>query len=416
MKIAIFTETYPPYINGVATQSYMLKQMYEKLGHKVLVVTVGSEKQYTTKIEDGVVYVPGIMLKKLYKYRVALPFGRRRKKFPLNFKPDIIHIQNEFGIGEIGLEIAKKRHIPVVYTLHTEYDKFLFYIGLKHFTEFSRHLSAKYFMRFSKNATIITSMSAKAQAYIDRQKVNKKVVVLHNAVEYQQFAATPERLAFRKAFREKYGVSDSTKLFVFVGRIGQEKNIRELIENFMYCDFSKEQARLFVIGGGPDLEALRTLVNEHGFADRIYLLGPIAHTEIPTYLHAMDYYTTASLSEMHSLSMLEAMASGLFALVKHDAPNEDQIISGQNGYQWDSKEDFKEIFTRVLNMSPEEQAQLKENVLNYSKHNDFQTQAEALLKIYEQAIAMNNEALNDKRARQRKTGTHRMLWHASAQN
>lgn len=398
MKIAIFTETYPPYINGVATQSYMLKKMYEELGHEVLVVTVGSEKQRKTKLVDGVVYVPGILLKKLYKYRVAIPIGNMRKKFPINFKPDVIHIQNEFGIGEIGLEVAKKEHVPVVYTLHTEYDKFLFYIGLKHFTEFSRNISAKYFTRFSKNATIITSMSAKAQAYIDRQKVDKKVVVLSNAVEYKKFLPTPERIAFREEFRKKYGIADSTKLFVFVGRIGAEKNISELIDNFMYCDFPRDLARLVVIGGGPDLEDLRNKVASKGFEDRIYLLGPIEHTQIPKYLHAMDYYTTASLSEMHSLSMLEAMASGLFALVKHDAPNENQIISGKNGYQWDSKEDFKQVFSRVLNMSKEEQEQLKTNVLEYSKNNDFKKQAQELIKIYERAISINNQELAKKRA------------------
>ena len=399
MKIAIFTETYPPYINGVATQSYMLKKMYEELGHEVLVVTVGSEKQRKTKLVDGVVYVPGILLKKLYKYRVAIPIGNMRKKFPINFKPDVIHIQNEFGIGEIGLEVAKKEHVPVVYTLHTEYDKFLFYIGLKHFTEFSRNISAKYFTRFSKNATIITSMSAKAQAYIDRQKVDKKVVVLSNAVEYKKFLPTPERIAFREEFRKKYGIADSTKLFVFVGRIGAEKNINELIDNFMYCDFPRDLARLVVIGGGPDLEYLRNKVASKGFEDRIYLLGPIEHTQIPKYLHAMDYYTTASLSEMHSLSMLEAMASGLFALVKHDAPNENQIISGKNGYQWDSKEDFKQVFSRVLNMSKEEQEQLKANVLEYSKNNDFKKQAQELIKIYERAISINNQELAQKRAK-----------------
>lgn len=393
MKIAIFTETYPPYINGVATQSYMLKIMYEKLGHEVLVITVGSQRQKKTVLIDNVVYVPGILLKKLYNYRIAIPIGNNREKIPLNFHPDVIHIQNEFGIGDIGLKIAKKENIPVIYTLHTEYDKFLFYIGLKYFEAFSRNISSRYFSRFSKRATIITSPSPKAQAFIDRQKVDKKVVVLDNAVEFEQFQATPERLEFRKNFRKKYNIDDETKLFVFVGRIGSEKNIKELINNFMYCDFPKEKARLFVIGGGPDLEELRQLVKENNFEDRIYLLGPIPNPEIPNYLHAMDYYTTASLSEMHSISMLEAMASGLFALVKHDVPNEKQIIEGKNGYQWDTKEDFKKIFTKVLNMSKEEQNQLKQNVLEYSKNNDFEKQALDLIEIYKKAIEMNKEKL-----------------------
>ena len=147
---------------------------------------------------------------------------------------------------------------------------------------------------------------------------------------------------------------------------------------------------------------MRKKVASKGFEDRIYLLGPIEHTQIPKYLHAMDYYTTASLSEMHSLSMLEAMASGLFALVKHDIPNENQIISGKNGYQWDSKEDFKQVFSHVLNMSEEEQAQLKANVLEYSKNNDFKKQAQELIKIYKLAIEMNNNELAKKRAAREK--------------
>ena len=97
--------------------------------------------------------------------------------------------------------------------------------------------------------------------------------------------------------------------------------------------------------------------------------------------------------------MLEAMASGLFALVKHDVPNEKQIISGQNGYQWDTKEDFKTVFSKVLNMSEAEQAQLKANVLEYSKNNDFKSQARELLKIYKRAIEMNKEKLAEKKAK-----------------
>lgn len=99
-------------------------------------------------------------------------------------------------------------------------------------------------------------MSAKAQAYIDRQKVDKKVVVLSNAVEYKKFLPTPERIAFRKEFRKIRYCWFYEILFVFVGRIGAEKNISELIDNFMYCDFPRELARLVVIGGGPDFRRL----------------------------------------------------------------------------------------------------------------------------------------------------------------
>ncbi len=391
MKIVFFTETYPPFINGVATQTEMLKRTYEKLGHEVLVVTVGSEKQDDIKIKDNIIYIPGILLKKIYNYRLAMPIKSSKINKLLDFNPDIIHIQNEFGIGESGRKYSKKYNIPMVYTLHSEYDRFLFYVGLKYFESFSKKLSDEYFKKFSKTADIVTSPSKKAQIYIDRQKIGKQVVVVNNSVENDLFLPSKQKDEFRKTFREKYGIEDNCKAFIFVGRIGGEKNISELINNWIYTDFPREKAVLFIAGDGPEKENLIDFINENNFNDKIIFLGKIPNTEIPKYLYAMDYYTTASLSEMHSISMLEAMASGLPALIKLDKPNKDQIIPGINGYHWDTKEEFKDLFNKIISLSNEEMLQLKESTLNYSNENNNFKQASEYIEIYKKAIKLREE-------------------------
>lgn len=391
MKIVFFTETYPPFINGVATQTEMLKRTYEKLGHEVLVVTVGSEKQDDIEIIDNVIYIPGILLKKIYNYRLAIPIRSSKINKLIDFDPDIIHVQNEFGIGESGRKYSKKFNIPMIYTLHSEYDRFLFYVGLKYFENFSKKLSDEYFKKFSKTADIVTSPSKKAQNYIDRQKIGKQVVVVNNSVENDLFLPSKEKDEFRKIFREKYGIEDNCKAFIFVGRIGGEKNISELINNWIYTDFPKEKAVLFIAGDGPEKENLIDFINENNFNDRIIFLGKIPNTEIPKYLYAMDYYTTASLSEMHSISMLEAMASGLPALIKLDKPNKDQIIPGVNGYQWDTKEEFKDLFNKIISLSNEEMLQLKESTLNYANENNNFKQASEYIEIYKKAIKLREE-------------------------
>lgn len=393
MKIVFFTETYPPFINGVATQTEMLKRTFEKMGHEVLVVTVGAEKQENIEIRDNVIYVPGILLKKIYNYRLAMPVKSSKINTLLDFNPDVIHVQNEFGIGESGRKYSKKYNIPMIYTLHSEYDEFLFYVGLKYFEKFSKKLSDDYFRKFSKTADIVTSPSKKAQAYIDRQKTGKQVVVVDNSVENDLFLPSAEKDEFRKEFRKEYGLSDDCKAFVFVGRIGGEKNILELVNNWIYTDLPKEKAVLFIIGDGPSKEEVVELINENHFEDRIFYLGKRPNTEIPKYLYSMDYYTTASLSEMHSISMLEAMASGLPALIKLDLPNKDQITPGVNGYQWDTKEDFKELFNRIISLSDEEMLQLKESTLNYAKENDNFKQAAELIEIYKEAIKIREEKI-----------------------
>ena len=98
MKIALFTETYLPYINGVVTHVKALHDGLEHLGHEVLVVTVdvNARRHY---IKDGVLYCPAKEMKKLYHFGLASPFSRKRYHMLRDFEPDVIHIHQEFGYG-----------------------------------------------------------------------------------------------------------------------------------------------------------------------------------------------------------------------------------------------------------------------------------------------------------------------------
>ena len=61
MRIGIFTDTYPPYINGVSTSVLMLKQGLEKFGHKVYVVTVNSESFSYKKVRPVKNFIKSIL-------------------------------------------------------------------------------------------------------------------------------------------------------------------------------------------------------------------------------------------------------------------------------------------------------------------------------------------------------------------
>ena len=123
MKIALFLEAYLTYFNGVKTHVDTLKNGLEKLGHEVLVVCAlpKIKKHY---LKDGVLCCPGMSLKKIYNYGVAKPISATRFKYIKNFKPDIVHIHTEFGIGFSGVSAARLLKIPYVYTMHTMYDEY----------------------------------------------------------------------------------------------------------------------------------------------------------------------------------------------------------------------------------------------------------------------------------------------------
>ena len=106
MRIAIFTETYLPQINGVVTHIKILKEGLEALGHTVLIVTADA-KAHRHYIEDGVLHCPAHTLKRIYNMCLASPVSSARLHYLREFNPDIIHLHTEFSVGLSGLAIAK---------------------------------------------------------------------------------------------------------------------------------------------------------------------------------------------------------------------------------------------------------------------------------------------------------------------
>ena len=117
MRIGLFTDTYPPFINGVSTSVNMLKNALEKLGHEVFVVTVNTEGyEYNIKEDGKVICVPGVPIK-LFDYRISSIYPMKIVKTIKSWQLDVIHSHTEFGIGTYARIMAKKLKIPVIHIL-----------------------------------------------------------------------------------------------------------------------------------------------------------------------------------------------------------------------------------------------------------------------------------------------------------
>ena len=113
MKVAIFTETYFPFISGVVTHIKTLKESLEHAGHEVLIVTT-SPKAVCHYVKDGVLYCPAIPLKRIYGYGLSNPVNIQRLRIIQDFDPDIIHIHTEFSMGIFAQFAARKLKKPIV--------------------------------------------------------------------------------------------------------------------------------------------------------------------------------------------------------------------------------------------------------------------------------------------------------------
>lgn len=381
MRIAIFTETYLPQINGVVTHIKILKEGLESLGHQVLIVTADS-KTHKHYIKDDILHCPAHNLKRIYGLDLASPVSRARLHYVKEFSPDIIHIHNEFSIGLSGIAIAKILHIPIVYTLHTMYDDYIYYVAPKPLVPLTKKLSHRYFRLFPQSANAVTGPSKKCQEYTEEIGSDKKVEVIPNPVELDQFApqtSTPEQ---RAEIRNRFHIPQDATIACFVGRLGKEKSVDVLLNYWAEEIKPEDNMYLLIIGDGPEKPLLEEQARKLNITDTVIFTGKVLHPDLPPYIHTCDIYVTASLSDTNSISMLEGMAGGLPVLQLYDELNADQVQDGINGYMFRDAKEMAQRLRQIRDMDPEQLAVLKSSVIQSVKHSGAQNLANYIQTIY----------------------------------
>ena len=345
MKVAIFTETYFPFISGVVTHIKTLKESLEHAGHEVLIVTT-SPKAVCHYVKDGVLYCPAIPLKRIYGYGLSNPVSIQRLRIIQDFDPDIIHIHTEFSMGIFAQFAARKLKKPIVYTLHTMYDDYMFYVAPERFQNMVKPAAHVYFRKVANKATEIIGPSLKVVEFLRRCGVERHINIIPNTVDLSDFM--PENVSRDDvaAIRTKLGIRDGDTAMCFVGRLGKEKSIDVLVEFFAAHFRGDDAYKLFI-----------------------------------------DLFTTASLSEMNSISMLEAMASGLYVIQRLDIYNKNQITPGENGNVFNTAEEMAALLREEAALTPEQRALRRQKVTAFTQRYGEKEFIRAVLNVYERAMA-----------------------------
>jgi glycosyltransferase involved in cell wall biosynthesis len=365
MKVAMFSDSYLPYRSGVVSSLEVFKEELESLGHDIFIFAPSypaqrkaGEKGEIEKKEERVFRFLSIPAPTNKDFTLAIPFHPDLKKKIDSWQPDLIHVHSPFLLGSLGAKIAKRYNLPLVFTFHTLYEEYV------HYFPFAKKIVKKYIRFLAKNfcnqCDLVVVPTREVEKYLLKIGVRTKLRVVPSGIKINNFSS-----ADPKWLRKHYGIAEQEKILLFVGRLGQEKNIIFLLETFFVLSKSCPEAILVLVGGGPEEKALRSMVEKAGLQKKVFFAGTVSKEEVPNYYAGADLFVFASVTETQGLVIAEAKAAGLPVIAVEAYGVKEMVEHGVDGFL--TGLDKKEFTARALTLLKNEK--LKEEFSRRAKIN-----------------------------------------------
>src|SRR3989338_4484905 len=220
MKIAFFTDTYEPQVNGVVAAVKLFSKYLRKRGHEVHIFYPSAD----TKPESRKHKFLSVGFRNYPGYRVAIPYALMLDKEFKDVDFDIVHVHTPAVVGIAGLLLAKLYKKPVIGTFHTLIPEYSHYFlgsmqNVKPLKKLSKMLLWKYAALFYNECNIVIAPTEEMKELLVRHGVRKEIKVIPAGIEI------PHRKKSKAALRNKYRFSEKDKIILHVGRVTKEKNI-----------------------------------------------------------------------------------------------------------------------------------------------------------------------------------------------
>lgn len=343
MKILITTEFYLPFQCGVTTAVLNERKCLEEQGHEVRILTIHDGK--TSTYEGGVYYFRS-NLPQFYKDSYAtLAFSDPLLDQIYEWAPDIVHSQCEFFTMVYAKKIARRLHIPLVHTCHTDFDAY----GI-HFTKSDRLWSwatSTFIPRILKKVDYIICPTQKNYDLLMRYGTRNPMEVIPCGLDLRHLDGVLEADE-RATLRRSYGFGVDDVVLVSVCRLSEEKNVGESIEHFHSLLKIRPAVKLLIVGDGTDRQRLETMVSDLGIQDRVKFTGNVPMDDVWKYFKVGDVYISSSMSEIQGLTYIEALACSLPIVCRRDPALDMSLIRGINGYDFTSDEEFQDAVVPLI--------------------------------------------------------------------
>jgi glycosyltransferase involved in cell wall biosynthesis len=390
MRIAIFAESYLPYLSGVTVSTDALARGLVAAGHDVLLVAPRPARPPTTPPLKGLrhAWLPSYQLPILvpHAYRMPLPFAWRATVADvLAFAPDIVHAQSPFVSGLLAWRIARRLGRPLVFTHHTRFGDYRHYLGP--LAGPGALLTDAYLRRFWSGCAAVVAPSHDLAREIRLRLAGNPapiVAVIPTGLDVHGIralpAADPRALA---------GWPPDCVVIASLGRLAAEKSVAELVDAVLDGVAHEPRLRMLLIGGGP----LQASLRERAAASngRLFVAGGLPRSTALALLKGCDLFAFASRTETQGLVLAEALACGV-PVVARDGPAVGESV--RDGVDGIVVADLAALSDALVGLARDDgrRSRLADAALDGAERFDQAQRVDEMVDLYRQVTALRTRA------------------------
>ncbi|PFN27487.1 glycosyltransferase family 4 protein [Bacillus cereus] len=371
MRVAIFTDTFTPQVNGVAKTLELLTRYFQKenISYSVFAPQHTAEDNFVANVNK----MRSIPLTILYpECRFSFPTPRIKREL-LAFKPDIIHIATPFNMGLCGLYYAKKLNIPVVGSYHTDFDAYLRYYKIEFLSNMLWNYLKWFHSHMQKN--FVPSFATLHQL---KNKGFQALSIWGRGVDCTLFHPSYNTDLFRK----KYNIT-AKYVLSYVGRIAPEKDIDTLQTLIQTTNKERDDIHWLIAGDGPLAKSLHENVPKTNVTFTGYLQGE----DLAEAYASSDLMVFPSTTETFGNVVLESLACGTPVIGANSGGVKNIITDGKNGVLCEPKNEasFLSSIYELLN-NEEMRKQISLDARSYAATQSWDEIFSNLLMRYDNVI------------------------------
>jgi phosphatidylinositol alpha 1,6-mannosyltransferase len=378
MRIAFFSETYAPQVNGVVTTLGKLTEYLASRGHEVLLAV--PRNSHNTQ-GDGIVGFRSVPLPVYPEMPIVLPhWGFHRKGLAQveAFEPDLVHLLTPGVLAYFGQKWARQHGYPVVASYETDIIRYMRYY---HFGVFEPRVW-RYFLWLFNNCQQTYAPSRVTKSFLESRGIHK-VEVLERGVDTERFHPSKRTEDGRK----QLGAGPDDVIILYVGRLSKEKSLPLLLRSFARHSGDHPRTRLVITGEGPWQRTLRRRYRH----PRVTFTGVKTGEDLASLFASADIFALPSTTETLSLVLMEAMASGVPVLAMNEGGVRDIVYHMCTGLLANTPEEFDAYLRRLIEDAAL-RCKLGQAGRFYAEGKSWTHAFENLERSYQKLLARNGDA------------------------